>query len=1306
MQQSNCDLRRAAPAVEEAVSAVLASAATGRHPNPHSIGFVRSNSCALNTRDTTFTVPDFFPAGGVAWPDALLSFWKTVRYSSLIGVFVTLSRAWFTVDNRLVLWDYQGGREFCVFDDIPELITVVGTPVVPTAGAFQPHVTYILPVATTNTLFLLGLCVVGEDDVAEVKVVSLGYSCSTDVVITKIGGTSDRVFCAGADGHVYEVRYMRENTPLTPKIRLVNYTSWFSSTPVVGQLASAVSSVWETWMGGVHGGLVDLAIDERGGILVTLSEKSTIGLWRINPSGGLRYVLSLRHQPDRQLRAQLPSRGEAAPLVRVFAMEPDAQGCRLMAIALNGDQFRYRYVNVFDSVYSAELILQSHTPSYLTPGKEVSVCYGSAAAVLAAYSDANDDRASDEVLAATSPPTIMAPHQSARDIVTSFSGPSSRIVRVDAIDQVPSRTVHNLNDLCAQVCCPPPTYIVVHRHGLSLYTQARPVDTLYLILSSGGDECRDALLNRFTAVYSASDYAAMLFQIAIGALHVASDVPRSFGSDVALVSSGDDGISLGELGRRLRAGDSTEAQRRARDILRSMQMPGTQSAASGVGTDAEVQQVVVLMPPFATGLATFLARSLSLLWDTVVSKAQLSSVAPAAVVLTKLIQYLDSLGIGTVTQQQCTVDMPLEWQQDKVVVSVPRGRSLRPDDVKRLQASMLVSCYELAHKALQATTLLQRVPWIPLQAADAAVAFAQVMRDASVAQRLGRYLSQVMLDSQHGVSAGAGERVASFAQLQQQCPYFFGGISTQDYRLRSEINAFTRGASLQSYTESQMLQWAAEVGAKAAQFWPSGALQSICEQLRSLKRENVAVELLLHAAAQVDPSNAALNIFLSEGSGQSSEQLRSSSAYAVHQTKTQVLELAVSTLESAWLTHRSVVDELLGGPRRSGTIWQIEPSDEYTHCFLFDWLCAPRDDPATTRALRETLVASRSPFLASYLRRNAGVLTAEYAHYLAHVQGDYKAAMQQCFVMAQAPLPEVPVADRLPYRIRCLREAVECAKRCQSDQQQQVEQQLGLLETQQRLYRIAASFISSGDPSLDRRVQWEDYVVTERDVALQQMDYLSSYVASASDLIEMGGMYPSLGGAEVQLDALLCSNVMDPAVYATCIGRAFQNRHDTTESITRRLIERYFNQTSCFPLSYLVRLLEARSFARTPSGSAETVQLLVSLGVDAKVLFLTYEDVLKGKDDAGVECEEFVRAGVTTGYLVYAYASVLLCLTDLARRGSVQQWLIDNAMAAVRNAIRGAASGVGSSAEKVAVQRAEELLTKANSSIAGGMPYY
>ncbi|GET93801.1 nuclear pore complex protein, putative [Leishmania tarentolae] len=1302
-QHLNTTRNSASHVVEDAVSAILSSAAVERRPNPHAIGFVRSNSYALSTRDTTYAVPDFFPIGGVAWPEPLLDLWKSMRYGSLTGVFADLSRAWFTVDNRLVIWDYRGGREFCVYDEIPEMISVVGFPLRPLSGVFQPHVTYIIPVGTTSMMFLLGLCIVGEGELTEMKIVNLGYSCSTDTVITKTTGSKGRVFCAGADGNVYELRYMRENTPITPKIRMVSYGYWFSSTPILGQVTSIVSSVWQSWRGSRHGGVIDLVVDEREGILATLCERSTISLWRLNPSGGMRYMLSLRHRPDRLPRSHSASHVESVPLTRLFAIETDAQGCRLMSTALNGDQFRYRYINTFDSLFSGELILQSHTPSYLSSNKEISVCYASSSAFLAAFSDMNDDRASDEVLAVTSPATVMAPHQNVRDIVASFSGPSSRIVRVDAIERMPAQGPENLSDLCAQVCSPRPTYVVVHRHGLSLFAQARPVDTLYLILSTGDANCRESLLSRFTSVYSASDYAAMLLQVAVGALNVEMERPLLFTKDSSLSSSHDDGAALNELGQQLVNGRNAEVVRRARELLRNLQLPGMQVSPTTGGTDAEVQHIVVLMSPFATGLVSFVARVLCLLWNTAVGKITQSTATPAVRVLEKTMQYLDSLSIGALPEHQRTLNFQHEWQADKVVVMVPRGRSLRTEDVKRLQATMLYNCYELTHKAWQAVTLLQRVLGIPLYSEDASVTFAQVMQDSAVAQRLGHYLSQVMLDSQYGISAGSGLRAASFAQLQRLCPYFFSGISLEAYQLQNDMRSLTRGESLQSYTEAQVHKWAGEVGAKAATYWPSGALQSICEQLRSMKYENVAVELLLHAAAQLDPNNAALSVFLAEGVGQVGDQARYSNAYSLHQTKTQVLELVVSTLESAWLTHRSVVDNLLGGPRRSGTIWQVEPSDEYAHCFLFDWMCAPRDDRNTAKSLRETLVAARSQFLGSYLRRNAEVLTEEYAHYLASVQGDYQGAMQQCFVMALSPLPDTPVADRLQYRLRCLREALDCARKCQSDQTQQVEQQLRLLEAQQRLYRIATEFISSGSATLNRRVEWEGHMVTERDVALQHIEFLSSFVASASDLIEVGGMYSALGGAEVQLDALLCSNVTDAAVYATCISRAFENKKDTTETITKRLITGYFHKISCFPLSYLVRLLEARAFLRSPAGSTEVVQLLVSLAVDLKVLFITYESILEGRDDTGVECMEFTEAGVTRGYLVYSYATVLVYLADLGRRGSVQQWLVSNAMTATRSMIRRAAGAVTSPNEQAAVEQAEEQLRKANTLASSGV---
>lgn len=1300
--QQSAERRGVKVVVEEAVGATLAKAATERRPNPNAIGHVRSNSYALGTRDTTYALPDFFPAGSVAWPEQLLSLWRAMRFSSLTGAFAAVSRAWFTVDNQLVLWDYRGGRQFCVYDEIPELISVVGAPLRPADGVFQPHVTYVLPVATTSMVFLLGLCVVGDEERAEMKVVNLGYSCTTETVVTKIVGSNGRVFCAGANGNVCEVRYKRENTALIPKMRLVSYGHWFSATPVIGQLSSTVANVWGSWVGGASDGLIDLVVDEPNCVVAALSERSTISLWRLHPNGGLRYMLSLRHRPDRQARSQAAANGESSPLTRLFVIDADAQGCRLMAVAANGDQFRYRYVNPFDTASDAELVLESYTPSPHSSNKEITVCCASASAFIAAFGDANDDRASDEVLAATSPAALMPPHQGARDVVTVFSGAASRIVRVDAIECVPAQQARGISDVCAQVCYAAPAYIVVHRHGLSLYVQARPVDTLYLILACSRGDCREGLLARFASTFSTPDYAAMLLQIAAGALHVAPLSPLCAAQDSSVLSStggsggNDDGAPLIELGQQLLSGDSAEAARRAREVLRGLQLPSTQAVPASVVGDMEVQSVVVLMSPLALGLVTYLGRALSPLWDVPLSKCVPSSVSTVASVLWKLTQYLDSISIGSLPEQQRTLDLHQEWQLDKVVVVVPRGRSLRAEDLTRLQNAMLHATYDVASRAWQAATLLRRTVGTPLHPEDASVTFAQVVRDPAAAQRLGSRLSGVMLSSQQGVAAGGASRGTSFAQLQQQCPHFFGGVNTRAYQLRSDMDAMTRRGPLQSLTDVEVQLWAAEVGPKAASYWATGALQSICEQLRSMKREKVAVELLLHAAAQLDPSNTAMNLFSAKGGAAGGEQDRHSSSLSLRHSKTQALELVVSTLESAWLTHRSVVDDLLGGPRQSGTIWQVEPADEYAHCFLFDWLCAPRGDSAMAKTLRDTLVAAQSPFVAGYLRRNAEGLTEEYAHYLANVHGDYEGAVQQCCVMAQAPLSDMPVAERLPYRLRCLRGALDCARRCQSDQTQEVQRQLRLLEAQQRLYRVITDFLGSGSASLDRRVECEGQIMTERDVAVQHIEFLSSFVASVSNLLEIGGMYTALGGAEVQLDALACANVTDPAVYATCVRSAYEKTQDTAAAITKRLIDHHYHTVSCFPLSYLVQLLESRMFSRSPAGSPEVVQLLVGLGVDPKVLLLAYESILNGCPDDGVACAELAEAGVSRGYLAYSYATVTLCLAERAQRGSVQLWLVTNAMAATQSMIRRVAVAVATPDEQAAIEGAEELLRKAN----------
>lgn len=1285
--------------VEEAIAAVAATSSVCRRVNPNASGSVWSDPSALRTRDATCAVPDFFPLGGVAWPEPLLAIWRTMRYSSLVGIFTELSRAWFTVDNKIVLWDYERGREFCVYDEVPELLTVVGNPVRPLQGVFQPHVTYILPVATTTAVFLLGLCLVDEGAAANIKIVNLGYSCTVEAIITKLVCSAGRVFSAAADGNTYELHYMLCSTSVTPKIRMVNYGYLFSSTPVLGQLTSVFNSVREAWQG-PRAGLIDIVVDEVGSVLITLDAQSTIAMWRILKGGGLKHMLSLKHNPDRVVPTGISSSDDRSPLVRLFLIDDDMQGCRVLSAALNGDVFWYRYRNPYDIDCSAELVLSSYTPSLFKSNKELGVCYASESVFIAAYSREGDDTSSDDILAITSPRTIMGPHADSRSIVTSLSGVSSRIVRVDAIEKVSASAIQSSNNLCSQVCAPAPTYIVVHRHGLSLYMQARPVDTLYLILSSADAQNQESLLSRFSAAYRSPDYVAMLLQIAIGGLHVHYHRPQTFVGDFSFTSTSGDGTALSELGKRLLTADNAEAQRQARELLRLASLSPTQSVTGGIGA-ANSREVEVLMSPFAVGLFTFVGRAVSHLWNVPISKVRMEQAAVTAEVLGLLIQFLDTLSLGSLTEQQLKVDIPHEWRSDKVVCTIASSSTLSAEDVNRLQMLVLYHCYGVAHKSLQLVTLLRVAQWTTLESSDAMTTFGQVIGSDSVARRIGSFLSRVVLSSQQGTGVAMGDRAASFIQVQRRCPYFFDASSSQEFQVQSEIDALTQGDPFHSYSEARMMEWTAKVRENAATYWASGALQNVCQQLNSMKREDVAVELLLHAGSQLDPNNLAFNTYLAEKSrkiGEVTQDLASSSMY---QSKIRVLELIVRTLESAWLTHRSVVDRLLGGPRKSGAIWQFEPSDELSHCFLFDWMCAPRDDAALSQRLRDTVVFSRSIFLASYLRRNATVLAEEYVHFLSRVQGDYKAAMEQSIYIAQTPLSNIPTEERLSYRLRCLREALDCALKCQSDQTQQVEHRLQLLVAQQQLYHVVTGYINEGGAQLERRWDVDGQLLTEKEIAAQHAAILLNSVATATDLIEIAGAYPSRGGAEVQLDVLLCFNVSDVSAYALCLRSAYQHQGESVDDITSRMIDRYFNKTSYFPLAFLVRLLEARVYAKAPWGSAQTIRLLIGCGVDLKVLFVTYHSILEEKDNSGLDCREYIDSGVTRAFMTHSLAVLLVDIAESARRGAIQQWMLTNAMTTVQNAVTQVKAECKDGNEMAAIEAAGRLLRLVDHTVAG-----
>ncbi|CCW70107.1 unnamed protein product [Phytomonas sp. Hart1] len=1292
--------------IENSIVAEIGVCTAGRCPNPSSSGHVYSHLSALMTRDSTRCIPDVIPVGDLVWPSPLLSMWKKMCYSSFAGIFPFISCVWLAVDNRLILWNYRSERELCQYEEIPELIVAVGNPVRPQKDIFQLHITYVLPVATSEVVYLLGVCIGNEAELSEVRLINLGYSVMAPSLLTKIIGIEEngRIFCAGSDGNLYELRYVRESTSFIPRIRMVCFSFFLSKWPVLGQITSLIGTMKQTWTG-PNAGLCDIIVDKRHDLLFSLDERSAISVWRILPND-LKFLKSLTHQPSSYLPSNISHIQSFSPLCKLFVIDPDHDGCTLTAIAVSGEQFRYHYTDHYAGNQSVDFMLRGYVPSHCKASREVGVCYASGSVVILANSSENS---ADELVVISSPKAIMEPHSKFRNIVTTFDSSESRIIRVDAIEMIfPVEACMSPNDLCAQVNHPPPIFAVVHRHGLSFFLQMRPVDSLYTIMSMSDVKNREGLLQRFASIYNVVDYTAMLLQIVINAVNISHFICRPFTSDsfnklsasTIGTSTQAGGLTFDHLGTILLNCNSSTPKHLARELLRSAVLPSTQSNlpdASGT------RQIVIVLSLYSSAVVAYIARALYDVWDVLLHKLSQENLKTIETVFSLLVRFLESTDLATYSEEGLRIDIPHRWELNKVVVSLPAGTNLSPYVVNKFQMIMLFQAYQIARKTLQTALLLHQTRFLSLRSEDRFLTFGQVVRDEMVARRLGQYYTQLILSSQQGIGSAVSQQVHSFVDLQKRCPYFFDSIETQELKVQSEIAMLTRGGSLDTLTVSQLDQWMTSVAPRAGSYWLSGALQTICQQLKDLKREDLAVQLLLHAARQLDPRSASLPLYLAERSGRLVQENVSTPLYALYQNKYRTLQLVASVLESSWLSHRSVIDILLGSPHKSGAIWEVEPSDEFAHYYLLDWMRAPRDDTILTQALRDTLVAARSPFLEKYLTQNSALLGEEYAHYLHRMKHDYKAAIEHSVVLAQSPLLQIPRADRLSYRMRCLNKARECACECGSGQIQQIEQLLSLLEAQQRLLKIVTDYIGSGQMHLDKTWQVGGRMVTERDLVLKHAEQLSESVCSVSEILEIGGMYTSYGGAEVQLDVLVSSNVSDSCVFAMCILRAYQFHDDNMEDLTQRLIERYYKKNVIFPIPTVIQVLEACYYVKFPQGCLSAAKLLLELGVDIKVLFYSYQDLIEERYQDAAMCEAFTRAGVTSAYLVHSLAFVLYEMARAARRGTLRFTVVAQAMRVVQDYISLCSSSQAiENTERQALSEAENYLRLSDNIINAG----
>ncbi|KAF5777212.1 hypothetical protein HanXRQr2_Chr12g0533011 [Helianthus annuus] len=211
--------------------------------------------------------------------------------TALCGIFPEIRRAWAFVDNSLFLWRIDKWDGQCPeYSGDEQAICAVGL-VKTKPGIFLEAIQYLLVLATPVELLLVGVCCSGSGDgsdpYSEVSLQPLPeYTIPSDgVTMTCIACTNTgRIFLAGRDGHIYEMRY-------------TTGSGWYKKSRKVC-LTAGLGSVVSRWVVpnvfnfGAVDPIVEMVVDNERHILYARTEEMRIQVYSLgfNGDGPLKKV--------------------------------------------------------------------------------------------------------------------------------------------------------------------------------------------------------------------------------------------------------------------------------------------------------------------------------------------------------------------------------------------------------------------------------------------------------------------------------------------------------------------------------------------------------------------------------------------------------------------------------------------------------------------------------------------------------------------------------------------------------------------------------------------------------------------------------------------------------------------------------------------------------------------------------------------------------------------------------------------------------------------------------------------------------
>ena len=229
-------------------------------------------------------------------PDKILEQYNRAQVSTMMGLFPGINYAWTSIDNSLYLWDYtHPDPDLIGFEEQTSSITSVKL-VSPRPGVFVSSIAYLLVLATTTDLHLLGVAVKKTADGNNVSLYQTRMHTSVKGIdVSCIEGSQrwGRIFFAGhMSTDVYELTYQQEEKWFASRCSKINHTSKGISGLLPSKSLSNIVTNLSFSSNEVSDFIVQMTIDDTRNLLYTLSEKSSLQVFHIRAGNSLDLVIT------------------------------------------------------------------------------------------------------------------------------------------------------------------------------------------------------------------------------------------------------------------------------------------------------------------------------------------------------------------------------------------------------------------------------------------------------------------------------------------------------------------------------------------------------------------------------------------------------------------------------------------------------------------------------------------------------------------------------------------------------------------------------------------------------------------------------------------------------------------------------------------------------------------------------------------------------------------------------------------------------------------------------------------------------